>query len=223
MIIFFSIVIIIFLFSIIIIKKSNLVISIDKIKIDTEKNYIEYQFIIAIYILKKIKLLSIKFDKNKIKKIKYKISQIEKSEKFKNRIETIKSKIKEDLVISDDTYLEALKIIIKELKIQINQYNMYLKFGTSDIFATSFLITAISTILPILLMYTVYNIENLQYKIYPIYNNKNTLKLSLNCIINIKLVHIINIIKILNLKGRSDNYVRATSNRRSYDNCNEQY
>ena len=76
MIIFFSIVLIIFLFSIIIIKKSNLVISIDKIKIDTEKNYIEYQFIIAIYILKKIKLLSIKFDKNKIKKIKYKISQI---------------------------------------------------------------------------------------------------------------------------------------------------
>lgn len=223
MILFFSILLIIFWFSIILVKKSNLVISIDRIKIDTEKNHIEYQFTIAIYVIKKIKLLSIKLNKNKIKKIKDKISKIEKSEKFRKNIETLKSKIKEDLIISDEQYLNVLKLVIKELKIQINKYNMDLKFGTSDIFATLFLITIISTILPAILMYTIYDIKELHYKIYPIYNKENILKLSLNCIITIKLVHIINIIKILNFKGRSDNYVRATSNRRSYDNCNEQY
>lgn len=223
MILFFSIVLIIFLLSIILIKKSNLVISIDKIQIDTEQNYIEYQFTVAIYVIKKIKLLSIKFNKNKIKKLKDKISKIEKSEKFRKNIETLKSKIKEDLIISDEQYLNVLKLIIKELKIQIDKYNMDLKFGTSDIFATSFLITIISTILPVFLMYTVYDIRELHYKIHPIYNKENILKLSLNCIISIQFVHIINIIKILNFKGRSDDYVRATSNRRSYDNCHEQY
>ena len=62
--------------------------------------------------------------------------------------------------------------------------------------------------------------KNYYYIISPIYTGENIFKLNLNCIISLKIVHIINIIYMIFKKGRSDRYVR-TSNRRSYDYCHE--
>ena len=64
------------------------------------------------------------------------------------------------------------------------------------------------------------NDQNYYYKIMPIYGKGNILKLNLSCIINLKLVHIINIIYMIIKKERSDKYVR-TSNRGTYGYCHE--
>ena len=78
----------------------------------------------------------------------------------------------------------------------------------------------ISNILPFLVEKEDYN--NCKYNVNPIYLNKNLYKISFNCIIQEKMVPIINILfKIIN-KGRSHKYER-TSNRRSYDYSNEQF
>ena len=58
--------------------------------------------------------------------------------------------------------------------------------------------------------------EHYNYTIEPIYQNKNIYKIQFNCIIQVKMVHIINVIYIFLKKGRSDLNERTTSNRRSY-------
>ena len=58
--------------------------------------------------------------------------------------------------------------------------------------------------------------ERYIYNIKPLYYNKNLYKINLNCIIEIKMVHIINIIFILIKKGRKKNEQSTTSNRKPY-------
>ena len=53
------------------------------------------------------------------------------------------------------------------------------------------------------------------FQIKPIYNNQNILNIALSGIFQIKMIHIINIIYILNKKEGVKNYER-TSNRRAY-------
>ena len=53
------------------------------------------------------------------------------------------------------------------------------------------------------------------FKIIPLYKYGNAINFRLNCIINVKLVHIIHIIYILSKKGMIKN--ERASNRRSYD------
>ena len=116
----------------------------------------------------------------------------------------------------DKTKLEK---IAKKVHLDIE-----IKFGLEDVVITSYLIVAISVlisnILPFLIDYKDYS--NCRYKIEPIYLNKNLYKITLNCIIEEKMVHIINILFKFLKKGRSDKYER-TSNRRSYDYSNEQF
>ena len=100
---------------------------------------------------------------------------------------------------------------------------MNLQLGIEDVALNSILIAVISSFISIILRLTVKDIKNYNnyfYEILPIYGKRNIIKLNLNCIINLKLVHIINIIYLVNKEGRSDKYVR-TSNRRSYDYCHE--
>ena len=65
--------------------------------------------------------------------------------------------------------------------------------------------------------------QNYIYNIKPIYNNKNLYKINLNCIIEIKMVHIINIIYMLLKKGRKKNECSTTSNRKPYAYSYEQH
>ena len=114
-----------------------------------------------------------------------------------------------------------LRIIIKNIKIDILELKINLKFGTKDAFFTSMLIAFVSIIISNILKIKVKKInKNYYYIISPIYTGENIFKLNLNCIISLKIVHIINIIYMIFKKGRSDKYVR-TSNRRSYDYCHE--
>lgn len=54
-----------------------------------------------------------------------------------------------------------------------------------------------------------------EFRIIPLYNFGNSIKFNLNCIISVKIVHIIYVIYILLKTRRRKN--ERTSNRRSYD------
>jgi hypothetical protein len=55
-----------------------------------------------------------------------------------------------------------------------------------------------------------------KYTITPVYADKNIIKINLNCIIKIKMIHIICVLYILMKKRRVEKHER-TSNRRTYD------
>ena len=201
---------------------STLKITINKLYIDTEYKKLDYEFKIEICFAKEIKLLSIMVNKNRINKLNLKINNIQKSNSILNiskiNINKILSKIqrnlKQKIQSNSGDISKYLQTIYKNLKIDISQYKMNLKIGISDVLLNSIIIGIISIVIAFILRIMVSNtnkIYNYHYKILPIYGEKNVLKLNLNCIVSIKLVHIINIIYILYRKGRKDKYVRTSS------------
>ena len=106
---------------------------------------------------------------------------------------------------------------LKKLKAEIEYLNLELKIGTEDVILTSFIVAVISTLISIILPYLIkrYQKDKYYYKILPLYNN-NAYEIKFDCIINIKLVHIINILYYQFKKGRKKNDGKRTSNRRSY-------
>ena len=126
-------------------------------------------------------------------------------EKLKKIISNNKSKIK--LEVND------FKEIIK--KIEIPKLNINAKFGTGEPNSTAFFVAIVSSIIGIALAR---KIENPRYTIEPVYGDMNYIFLSINCIIEIKLVHIINI--FIKLKRKEYQKYGRTPNRRSYVGSN---
>ncbi len=160
-----------------------------------------YEFKISLYLFGKIKWFSIKIDNRKFKN-KYK----------KMILDTISLKqLGQDFKKQDLKYIETLKPKISHL-------NFKVKLGTEDAVLTSFIVFAISTIISILLPYRIkkYDKNKYYYQILPLYVNKNVYEIKLDCIIEVKMVHIINIIYVLSKKRRVDKNGQRTSNRRSY-------
>jgi hypothetical protein len=228
----FFVIITMALVCIIVIFNSSFKLSISKLKIDTENGNIDYEIKFGLYFMKKIRIIGLKLNKDKQEKIKRKIQKLQNSKLIKKLSKTsikkiplkLEKKLEREILFNNIKPLKLAKIIFKNLKIEILKFKMNLQIGLEDVIITSSLITIISVIVPIILRLTnkyIKNINNYRYKILPIYGNKNVLKLDLDCIINLKLVHIINIIYIIvKMKRRSDKNER-TSNRRSYDYCHE--
>ena len=126
-------------------------------------------------------------------------------EKLKNIISNHKSKI--NLEVND------FKEIIK--KIEIPKLNINAKFGTGEPNSTAFFVAIVSSIIGIALAR---KIENPRYTIEPVYGDMNYIFLSINCIFEIKLVHIINI--FIKLKRKEYQKYGRTPNRRSYVGSN---
>ena len=126
-------------------------------------------------------------------------------EKLKKIISNNKSKIK--LEVND------FKEIIK--KIEIPKLNINAKFGTGEPNSTAFFVAIVSSIIGIALAR---KIENPRYTIEPVYVDMNYILLSINCIFEIKLVHIINI--FIKLKRKEYQKYGRTPNRRSYVGSN---
>lgn len=126
-------------------------------------------------------------------------------EKLKKIISNNKSKIK--LKVND------FKEIIK--KIEIPKLNINAKFGTGEPNSTAFFVAIVSSIIGIALAR---KIENPRYTIEPVYGDMNYIFLSINCIFEIKLVHIINI--FIKLKRKEYQKYGRTPNRRSYVGSN---
>lgn len=227
MMLFFLCVLIIFLFVFLVIRYSSIRISIINLDIDTNSKKIinDYQFEFGIYIFNKVRIIKFKINEKKIK-------NLENSKLLKKMSKVNLSKVTKKLenkVLKNNKSFKItkfIKIFLKEIKPEIIRFKLNLKIGLDDIMATTYAIPFISTLISFILKLTVKNVNlrnkkrEYYYKIEPVYNT-NIINLRLNCIINVKMVHIINIIYIFLIKKRrSDKYERA-SYRRSYGYSHE--
>lgn len=181
---------------------STLKIRIENLKIGNYTSNNEYRAFIQLYFLNKIKILSIRINNERIRKI-YSNKQIEKID-F--------NKIKENIPINRDTLS-----ILKKLKLEIEKLNLKINIGIENAVLTSFIVGIMASLIGIVLPYLVKNRNNkeIKYIVEPIYN-KTQFNMHLDSIISVKIVHIIYILYQLVKKGKGEKNER-TSNRRSYD------
>ena len=158
----------------------------------------DYKVIIKLCILKKIPILKVNITKTKLEKM-----------KIKEKIKNIDFKIIQNKNKFDKNAIKAIK------KSNIN-INLNLEIGTENATLTSVIVPAISTILAILLSRKIENPKNQLFIIQPVYINQNLINIVFSGIFEMKMIHIINIIYILNRKKGVNKHER-TSNRRSYD------
>ncbi len=152
----------------------------------TPKNY---KIKLSFYLFEKIKLFSFKLNSERARKM-YSKMNIEKFDIEKGRkLLTIKN-------IN----------ILKKLNTRLDYLDLELDLGLEDAIFTTELITLISTVISNILPHIIskYIPNKYRYKIMPIYINKNAYYIKLNCIFQLKIVHIINIIYIYLKKGKSD-------------------
>ena len=160
----------------------------------------DYKVIIKLCILKKIPILKVNITKTKLEKM-----------KIKEKIKNIDFKIIQNKNKFDKNAIKA----IKKSNININKINLNLEIGTENATLTSVIVPTISTILAILLSRKIENPKNQLFIIQPVYINQNLINIVFSGIFEMKMIHIINIIYILNRKKGVNKHER-TSNRRSY-------
>ena len=153
------------------------------------KNNSKARLYMQVVIFNKLKIFSKKLDREKMKK-----------------------SLKDTDVIKDRVNIMGIGIS----KINLESVKINLEIGTEDIFITTYLIPIISSIISTILVWK--KCTNSDYVVSPMYN-KNAYRIAFECIISMKLVHIIHIIYIL-VKGEMKNG-GATSNRRTYDHSYE--
>lgn len=114
--------------------------------------------------------------------------------------------------------LTIKNINILKTKYKARLFRFRVRLRIEDAIFTTELITLISTVISNILSHIIskYIPNKYRYKIMPIYINKNAYYIKLNCIFQLKIVHIINIIYIYLKKGKSDKN-EWTSNRRFDD------
>ena len=194
---FFLFILVIFTILIIAIHTSKIGIDIKNLIIDTdaeEKINEDGKIYVYLLLFNKIKL----FRKN-VRNIPMKDVKFEKSD---FDIKIFKNK---DIKIN---YLE----LIQNINIDIKNIDLNVNIGTEDAGITAILVGILAGILGII-------IKKPRYQILPIYANRNLLKINLNGIFTIYLMHYIysQIFK----RKRSVNKNERTSNRKSYDDCYE--
>ena len=166
------------------------------------KNNTKYAIIFSIYFANKIKYIWFNLNSKRAKKIYSKV-QLEKIDL---------KKFKKVFKLSDLKELTKLHLKISDLNLEMN-------IGTKSPLVTSFLVVTISNAISLLLPHLVNNLKDNRYfyNIKPLYYNKELYKINLDCIIEIKMVNIINVIYYIFLKkGRRENERSTTSNRKSY-------
>lgn len=200
-----SIIIVLFM----IITFSSIKINIEDFRIINFK-IIDLKVVISLAFLNKINILKITVNKEKLDRLEH-----------NKYVRKIADKIQENL-IKDYKYMhnfeqKSIKEILKVSKyFRLNNVEIDMKLGTEDAVFTSFAVTTISIIIT---FFIARKIENTKYNVIPIYINENYLNLSIKCIISIKVVHIINIIKELKRKDRDKKNGRPL-NRRTYASSN---
>ena len=209
MLLFFSIMLfILILFSMI--SLSELKFKINNLELSSfgTKTDAKYNVKIGLYFLGKIPILSFNLSSKKASKF-IKKSYIEKLIKELPKIKNSKVKLQRKTIW--DLIRKNGKITTFKLKVFLD---------TENAITTSYLVGIISIIIPNLLQRNIKNVnsENFNFKILPIYKNQNFIYLKLNSIFSIKLVHIINMLKVI---GGDKN--ERTSNRKLNVNCYGKY
>ena len=188
---------------------------IQNLKISTnEKPHLnkKYQIKIMIYTFGVIPILKIKLNNQKIKKI---IN----NQKIKEKIKQQETKIIENKANIDKELISSLK----NIKTEIKEINLKIRIGTENASLTAFTIPVISTFIAVFLSKQIKKYNDKQvFLVEPVYLDKNLINIEISSIFQIKMIHIINTICIVNKKRKGDKNER-TSNRRSYDYGYEQY
>ena len=161
----------------------------------------DYIIEFKLYILKKIPIIKFIITDEKIRKLKIK-------EKLK------KVDIKK---IEKDLNANKIKEIIKKSKFTIKEFKLKVEIGTENASFTAIVVPIISTLISFILKNKIkkYNYKNQKFIIKPIFLNKNIVNINFSGIFEIKMIHIINIMYIINKKEGVKKYER-TSNRRPY-------
>ena len=205
----FLFILLIFFILIIVIMTSKIEIKIENLIITSQtKKHIndKYKIIIKMYVFNKIPIIKITLTENKLKKIYTKLKMKEKIRKFEEEIYINKDKFDLKLLNAIREFNKCIKIVDLKLKIQL---------GTENAFLTSILVAIISSIMSITISKKAMREDKIFYNVEPIYNSQNLINIAISGIFQIKMIHIINTIYVLNKKGGIE-YER-TSNRRSYD------
>lgn len=172
----------------------------------------KYQIKIVIYTCGIIPILNIKLNNKKIQKVLN-------NQKIKEKIKQQKTKLIENKANIDKELITSLKNIQTEIK----EINFKILVGTENASLTAFIIPIISTAIAMFLSKQIKKYNDKQvFLIKPVYLNENLINVELSSIFQIKMIHIINTICIINKKRKGDKNER-TSNRRTYDYGYEQY
>ena len=166
-----------------------------------------YCIILKLCILKNLPIIKIQITEEKLNKFK---SNVKLKEKIRKEIGKIYVK-----KLEKEITLSKLKEISKTIKILIEKFNLKIELGTENAVVTAMIIPFISTLISFLLRNKVEKYKDQKYNIKPVFLNKNMLNIEFSGIFQIKMIHIINIIYILN-KKEGENRNERTSNRRSY-------
>ena len=166
-----------------------------------------YEFIIKLKIFRNIPIIKFTLNKNKLMKI-------QQSRKMNEKIQQLEKDILKNENKFDRQIIKGLKEFSKG--IYVENLELEVELGTQNAFLTSMLVAIFSSILSIGVSKIRVREKNIVYEIEPIYKNENSIKIEISGIFQIKLIHIISTIYVLNKKGGRKNHER-TSNRRSYD------
>lgn len=166
---------------------------------------INYKVNIKIYIFRRLPIFKIKIDNNKVKRLL-------KNDKIMDKIKVEKNKI---MLNRNDINKKTLKTL-KNIKIDIKKLNLDINIGTENAALTAIIIPILSTIIAMSLRKKIskYN-QNHVFKITPVYLNQNLINIDFSGIFEVKMIHIINTICMLNKERKSEKYER-TSHRRPY-------
>lgn len=199
---FFCAILGLIIFAIILLILSSIKLNIEKANISNFENGIkkkklkkEFLIYVELHLFGKIRIARIELKHKIFKKAREKLA--------KQSISSDMEKLKEINIVE----------IIKKLRIKIENINLEAQIGIEDVILTVGVVTVLSAILGIIFRNA--KPRAVYYNIMPLYQFGNSVNFRLNCIISVKMVHIIHVIYILFKKGRIKN--ERTSNRRSYD------
>ena len=157
----------------------------------------DYKIIIKLRIFNKFTIIKIILTDKKLKRLNLQ----QEAKIIKTRIIENKSKID--------------KKIFKVMK-KIKKINLSINIGTENASLTALLVAIISSITGIVFRKSIIDSKKQSFRIVPVYINKNLINIAVSGIFEIKMIHIINIMYVLNKKkGVKKN--ERTSNRRTYD------
>ena len=165
----------------------------------------DYKIIFKLYILSKIPIFKLVITDEKIRKMNMK-------EKFRK----METKIIEKKEFLNKNIIES----IKKVELMIKNIELKIDLGTESTILTSILVPIISTVISIFINQKIQDYNRQKFIVNPIFTNKNLINIEITSIFELKMIHIINSIYVLNKKEGVENYER-TSNRRTYDNCYE--
>lgn len=166
-----------------------------------------YEIIIKLKIFGNIPIIKFTLTKNRL-------SKIQESWKMNEKIQQLEKDILKNENKFDKQIIKGLKEFSRG--IYIEKLDLKIELGTENAFLTSMLVAIFSSILSIGFSKIRVREKDIVYEIKPVYRNENSIKIQIFGIFQIKLIHIINTIYVLNKKGGRKNHER-TSNRRSYD------